>query len=474
MSNHHPWISPTLVQALQGTLQGRSLVCLVDGEHYPPVTGQAVQQLEELGAAVDALVFIGGTEKVENAREQVAEAAPTADIYCAGEGFEDCLDEMCRALREGHGEAVIDLSDEPVVSYEERFRIASRALAEDVPYAGADFLLTPPPAEDVLRKPGLSVIGTGKRVGKTAVGASIGRILDRGGMDPVVLCMGRGGPPDPHYVNPREMTLDADALLDIAEEGGHAASDYWEEALLSRVPTIGCRRCGGGMAGTPVTSNVIEGARMAEQGEHRLVVLEGSGATFAPVRTDRRIAVVGAGQPAEHVVGYLGRYRLLTSDLAIVTMCEKPTASPAKVRDLEERILDIKPDIEVALTVFRPQPLAPVEGREVFVATCAPRRVTERIVRNLEDEHECRVRGYTSHLSDRDVLGEDLKGLLSSCDLLLTEIKAASIDVAARAAKDKGVDVGFLHNQPVLVGGTVDDLDESILGLCREAEGEAG
>ena len=255
---------------------------------------------------------------------------------------------------------------------------------------------------------------------------------------------------------------------------GLVTQSFLQVECLSGVPTIGCRRCGGGMAGTPVTSNVVQGAHMAEKGAHSFAVLEGSGATFAPVRTDRRIAVVGAGQPAEHVVGYLGRYRLLTSDLAIVTMCEKPTASPAKVRELEERILDVKPGIDVALTVFRAQPLSPVEGRDIYVATCAPRAAAERMVRNLEDEYSCRVTGYTPHLSDRAALREDLKKGLRHCEVLLTEIKAASIDVAARAAREEDVEVGFLHNQPVLVGGTVDDLDESILGLCREAEGEAG
>ncbi|MEF8787613.1 MAG: cyclic 2,3-diphosphoglycerate synthetase, partial [Planctomycetota bacterium] len=276
------------------------------------------------------------------------------------------------------------------------------------------------------------------------------------------------------YVNPREMTLDADALLEVAGRGGHAASDYWEEAALSKVPTIGCRRCGGGMAGTPVTSNVVQGARMAEDGAHRPVIMEGSGATFAPVRTDGRIVVVGAGQPPENVLEYLGRYRLLTSDLAIVTMCEKPTASPARVRELEEGILDIKPDIDVALTVFRPQPLTPVEGRDVFLATCAPRRAAERMGRILEDEHGCRVTGYTLHLSDRAALRDDLSNGLAHCDVLLTEVKAASIDVAARAANEEGVEVAFLHNQPFLVGGTVEDLDEAILSVCRKAEGSAG
>ena len=35
--------------------------------------------------------------------------------------------------------------------------------------------------------------------------------------------------------------------------------------MLSRVMTVGCRRCGGGMAGEPFVSNVADGVRAGEQ-----------------------------------------------------------------------------------------------------------------------------------------------------------------------------------------------------------------
>ena len=40
-------------------------------------------------------------------------------------------------------------------------------------------------------------------------------------------------------------------LLELSREGRHAASDYLETAALAGVVTIGCRRCGGGLAGAP-------------------------------------------------------------------------------------------------------------------------------------------------------------------------------------------------------------------------------
>ena len=459
------WFSPAFRQCLEG----RRLLCLVDGEHYPPVVRDTVKRLEELSSQVVALVFIGGTEKVENAAEELAEAAPGATLYPRDGGAGDRLELLQTALDETDAEAVVDLSDEPVVDYGDRFRLTSRALLNKVPYLSSDFAFTPPPLQDVLSKPSLSIIGTGKRVGKTAVGVSVARLLKHEGWDPVVVCMGRGGPAEPHYVNTEEMTLDADTLLEVAEGGGHAASDYWEDALLSRVPTVGCRRCGGGMAGTPVGGNVVAGAHVAENTSHEFVIMEGSGATFAPVRTDRRLVVVGAGQPLQNVLGYLGEYRLLTSDLALVTMCEEPIAGPDKVERLRDGILEINPDIQVALTVFRPEPLGSIEGERVFLATTAPESVARDIADSLEQDCDCKVSGISTNLSRRPALREELDDGLEDCSVLLTEIKAASIDVAARAAKEKGARIVFLHNRLELVGGTVQDLEEAVLGLCRSA-----
>ncbi len=72
-------------------------------------------------------------------------------------------------LLDGFGEAevVVDLSDAPVLGPNERFRWASRALAAGLGYIGADFRFDPPEYEEVA-VPSIAVIGTGKRVGKTA------------------------------------------------------------------------------------------------------------------------------------------------------------------------------------------------------------------------------------------------------------------------------------------------------------------
>ena len=92
-----------------------------------------------------------------------------------------------------NAEVVVDLSDEPVLGPTERFRWAASALAAGLPYVGADFRFDPPVFEPI-DVPSIAVIGTGKRVGKTAVTAHLARLLARD-REVVVVAMGRGGPP---------------------------------------------------------------------------------------------------------------------------------------------------------------------------------------------------------------------------------------------------------------------------------------
>jgi cyclic 2,3-diphosphoglycerate synthetase len=72
----------------------------------------------------------------------------------------------------------------------------------------------------------------------------------------VVVAMGRGGPAEPEVIDGAAVALTVEDLLAWSRRGRHAASDHFEDAVLSRVVTVGCRRCGGGMAGEPFVSNV--------------------------------------------------------------------------------------------------------------------------------------------------------------------------------------------------------------------------
>ena len=109
----------------------------------------------------------------------------------------------------------------------ERFALASRVLARGLPYVGADFRLDPPALEP-FALPSIAVVGTGKRVGKTAVTGHLARLLatDR---SVVVVAMGRGGPAEPEVVT---VPPTVDALVELSRSGRHAASDHLETAAL--------------------------------------------------------------------------------------------------------------------------------------------------------------------------------------------------------------------------------------------------
>ena len=75
--------------------------------------------------------------------------------------------------------------DEPVLGYQERFQLISVALSWGARYVGADTeFCTRSRSHDSAAKPSLAIIGTGKRVGKTAVsGCSAAGSAPPGGLD---------------------------------------------------------------------------------------------------------------------------------------------------------------------------------------------------------------------------------------------------------------------------------------------------
>src|SRR5205814_4939975 len=155
-------------------------------------------------------------------------------------------------------------------------------------------------------------------------------------------------------------------LLELSRAGRHAASDHLETAALAGVVTVGCRRCGGGLAGAVADSNVVEGVRLALERSPDLVVLDGSGAALPPVEARARVLVVGAYQGPELVTGYLNAYRVLISELVLVTMAEDGAEQP-----LLGAIEELAPGKQAIACVLRPRPLVPVSGRRVAFFTTA-------------------------------------------------------------------------------------------------------
>jgi cyclic 2,3-diphosphoglycerate synthetase len=343
---------------------------IVDGEHYPDVVRAA---LRELPYEFTCAMLVGGADKLRGEPDYgvpLVDGVPDVDV-------------------------AIDLTDE------RRPELVASFLAAGIPYVGADFRFDPPPLHP-FELPSIAVIGTGKRVGKTAVATHIARLLAR---DRHVVCvaMGRGGPPEPELVvSPPTI----DELVARSRAGQHAASDFLELAALAGVPSIGCRRAGGGVAGAPFVSNVLEGANLAASLEPDVVVFDGSGAAIPPIATTARILV--------------GR------------------------EPFRERISDLVLDeLELRLTAAEP-----LEGR-VAIFTAAP----------AHTDHLDPV--FVSHdLARRDVLHEQLASV--HADTYLIELKAAAIDVVAEHALSHGKRVVLARNDVVSPA-----LDEQVLALLE-------
>jgi cyclic 2,3-diphosphoglycerate synthase len=450
-------------------------VVVVDGEHYPSVIEATFRHLRDGGHEIAGAILAGGQEKLPSGGLDqlggvVLRSGPQPAHLLAG------------AVRELAPDAVLDLSDDPVLDYRRRHELASVALHHGVRYEGAGFSFNPPRRPRLCGKPSLAVIGTGKRTGKTSVSAFATRALKEQGRQPVVVAMGRGGPPEPQVMAPARRVA-PEALVGFADNGRHASSDYIEDAVHGHVATVGCWRCGSGVAGDVAFSNVEAGVARANELPGDLLVLEGSGSAIPPVHADATCLVVPANIDLEYLRGYFGPYRLLLCDVVVVTMCEKPFASPSQISSIVGHIrrafreagdrTDLQGEIRVAATVLRPAPSDPLEGASVFVATTAPEAAGAQIKSYLEMHEKCRVVAIAHSLSNRGKLERDLLGM-EGADVLLCEIKAAGVDVAMRRALSAGLRVSYLDNVPQSIDGSdLRELISSAAGMA-DARFEAG
>lgn len=445
------------------------VLCLVDGEHYFPVTKSAIDKLEDNGYGVQVLLFIGGTEKLRNSNVDEIEEIFGKPVKFGEDHSKIPYDLISSLIEEYDVDMVMDLSDEPVVNYEKRFKIATVVLQHGIAYQGSDFEFKPLEEYDVLNNPSYKILGTGKRIGKTAVSAYTARLINsEDKYDPCIVAMGRGGPEIPEIVRGDKIKLTPQYLMEQSDMGKHAASDHWEDALLSRVLTVGCRRCAGGMAGQVFVTNMVDGAKKTNELECNLIAIEGSGSAIPPIKTNKHIVLVGANQPIETLTEYFGPFRIKLADLIIITMCDEEICSNEKLDNLITQIHEINPDAQIIPTIFRPSPVESIEDKKVLFATTAPETVQPLLKSYLEENYNCRVVDITSHLSNRPLLQEDIEKNIDNVDIMLTEIKAAAIDVATKAALNKGLEVVYCDNIPISIDDSY-DLDKAIMDLVHSA-----
>jgi cyclic 2,3-diphosphoglycerate synthase len=389
------------------------VIALIDGEHHPAAVRDVLAGLDVVGA-----VFCGGEEKLGSGSLE--------ELY--GLPVEVDPEEGLRRLAP-RADTVVDLADEPVLPASAKLRLAALALQLGLAYETPGARLDPPRYEPVdFGGPKLAVIATGKRTGKTAVAGHWASLLRGEGADPVIVCMGRGGPAEPRLA---EAAPSLDDLIAIAESGSHAASDYLEDATIAGVPTVGCRRVGGGFAGAPHESNVPAGAALAASLGPGAIVFEGSGACIPPVEVDRTVCILGAGKPEP-----FAEYRLARADLVLAA-----EGAPA-------------PPPEAVPLGLRPEPVEAIPGDARVAVSTTGATVIHEIPEPLL---------VSTSLARRSALGGDLdRAAAEHADVYLTELKAAAIDTVAMRARAEGARVVFIRNRPV-------GIDDALVKLYRDA-----
>jgi cyclic 2,3-diphosphoglycerate synthetase len=433
------------------------VLVLIDGEHHPSVIRWGIGIAKERGLDPIAAVLVGGSEKLG------PDPSPDIGVEVWFES-DDLQGGIARAIAHFSPEGLLDLADEPALGYEERATVISQALFHRIAYIGPGTRLDPPALADPLPVPSVAVIGTGKRTGKTAVAGDIARRASGLGLRPVLVAMGRGGPAEPTVAEAG--SVDLAHLVALVRNGQHAASDYLEDAVTTGVTTVGARRIGGGPAGIPWATNAPEAARVAA-GLGSPVILEGSGAAIPPVPWDSGVLVVPVVTPVEYLSGYLGPYRLLLTDLVVFTMGAGPVGGAENLSLLRSHVRRVNPDARHIVAGFVPVPLQDVRGREAFFATTAPGTAAEGQIAQLEAVHGCHIVAWSNRLADRAGLSEDMEGA-GDYDVLLTELKAAAVEVACAGAARRGAEVVFVDNRPVAVEGG-SDLAAELEGVIRLA-----
>ena len=352
------------------------------------------------------MVFCGGEEKLG--------PGPLEEHY--GMPVEVEVEEGLRRLAP-RADAVVDLADEPVVPASRKLRLAALALSLGLAYEAPGGRLEPPRYEPVrFDGPKLAVIGTGKRTGKTAVAGHWAALLRELGVDPVIVCMGRGGPAEPRVA---EAAPTLDELIAIAERGAHAASDYLEDAVIAGVRTVGCRRVGGGFAGAPFESNVPAGARAGGARSTRA-----RSSSRARARASRRSRwTARSASSARARPEPFAEYRLARADLVLAA--EGAADPPAGARRRSSSGPSRSSRCRTARAWRSSPPARPaVEG------------VPEPVL-------------VSTNLARRAALGAELdRAAAERCDVYLTELKAAAIDTVAVRARAEGARVVFIRNRP--------------------------
>jgi cyclic 2,3-diphosphoglycerate synthetase len=161
-----------------------------------------------------------------------------------------------------------------------------------------------------------------------------------------------------------------------------------------------------------------------------------------------------------------------SADLILITGCEEPLADRESIRVCISALRSLNSKAPTRTAVLRPEPLGDISGKKCLLATTAPDVVSKIIASHLEEHYGCNVTDVTSALSDRRKLKEEVAAAIrpdSKPEVLLTELKAASMQVAVPMALEAGVKVVFYNNIPKAVEPEHGDLAADVVALADTA-----
>ena len=211
---------------------------------------------------------------------------------------------------------------------------------------------------------------------------------------------------------------------------------------------------------------------LALSAEPDVLLVEGSGATVPPIHAHRTVCVTNAARAATDALSFLGPYRLLRSNLVVLIGADARAlggAACARARPVgvglrrRDRRLHARAGARRRRCATAPaRPSSP-----------PPHRSSSSGTRSCSNGHGIDVRVFSSSLSRRGELVHDLeRAARERCDVFLTELKAAAIEVVASEAERSGAEVVFVRNRPVSLPGEP-DLDAELLRIHDEAVAES-
>jgi cyclic 2,3-diphosphoglycerate synthetase len=208
---------------------------------------------------------------------------------------------------------------------------------------------------------------------------------------------------------------------------------------------------------------VIEGAKLALSLDPDVLLVEGSGAAVPPIEAHGRVCVTSAARAREDALSYLGQFRLIGSQVIVIIDAHRLERS-----ELDELKRALEAWSRGAVLIgcrLEPEPAdqVPPGARVAFFSTAPPEHEAELMAALAGRGIDVRV--MSTNLARRADLRQDLaRAEREGCDLYLTELKAAAIELVAEDAERRGIGLVMVRNRPVSIPGEP-DLDAELLAL---------